>query len=149
MPKPLGPDVRIAHGPAARGWTWALSAQPTGLGGVAGMCLHGSITPPEFPVSTGTGCFFGSLAKTEKIAPMEFSQGSGDDGQLVVVGAVIPSAARVAISFRDHATVRIKTRRAPRALHTSLRFFAAPVERIATVAHAVAYDRHGRRVARG
>lgn len=148
-PKPAGPDRAIAHGAAARGWSWKLSAQPMRFGTLSGYCMHGSITPPGFPVSTGSGCFFGSLERTKRISPFSSSFSSGDDGQLLVAGAVIGRATRVAISFRDHATVRVRTRRAPKALHTRLRFFAAPVERIATVKAVVAYDRAGQRVARG
>lgn len=146
-PVRVGGTVRIVSGGAPHGWTYSLGAVHARLGRIGGLCLDYTIVPPGFPVAVQTDCFFGSLARTEKIAPYEvtFSYGGSET---IEVGAVIATARVVHLAVSGRPSVRVRTIRAPRALHTSLRFYAVVLDGSVTVRHVAAYDRRGRRVAR-
>jgi hypothetical protein len=143
----IGHPIAIKSGAAFNGWSYSLAAAHARLGSVRGYCLDYAIVPPGLEPSTQTGCFFGSLARTEKVVLYQVTFGYGG-AETLAVGAIIPSARTVHLAVAGRPTVRARTLRAPAALHTTLRFYAVPLDGSAVVRRVVAYDRRGRRVAR-
>jgi hypothetical protein len=146
----------ILSGPLAAGGTWAIDAHHQSLGGVKGVCLEARATFADgSSPGSGTGCAAGSLRAGGNVVPVSASTAAGSTATSYIVGGIVTARARsVRVTFADGRTLKIATKRGPKAwsrvLGARVRYFGADAlpTTSAKVARVSGYDAHGRRVAR-